>query len=70
MLAKGEGALAEQMMRAAREAGVPVMQNIPLARALMADAQADQYIPSELIEPVAEVLRLVRKMASDPEQQP
>lgn len=70
VLAKGEGALAEQMMRAAREAGVPVMQNIPLARALMADAQADQYIPSELIEPVAEVLRLVRKMASDPEQQP
>ncbi|MCY1515742.1 Yop proteins translocation protein U [compost metagenome] len=70
VLAKGEGALAEQMMKAAREAGVPVMQNIPLARALMADAQADQYIPSELIEPVAEVLRLVRKMAADPEQQP
>lgn len=64
VLAKGEGALAEQMMQAAREAGVPVMQNIPLARALMADAQPEQYIPSELIEPVAEVLRLVRKLAA------
>lgn len=63
VLAKGEGALAEEMMKAAREAGVPVMQNIPLARALMAEAQIDQYIPSELIEPVAEVLRLVRKLA-------
>lgn len=70
VLAKGEGALAEQMMKAAREAGVPVMQNIPLARALMATAQADQYIPSELIEPVAEVLRLVRKLAANPEPQP
>ncbi len=65
VLAKGEGTLAEEMMKAAREAGVPVMQNIPLARALMADAQLDHYIPSELIEPVAEVLRLVRKLAEE-----
>jgi len=67
VLAKGEGTLAEAMMQAAREAGVPVMQNIPLARALMAQAQPDQYIPSELIEPVAEVLRLVRKLAAEQE---
>ena len=65
VLAKGEGTLAQEMMKAAREAGVPVMQNIPLARALMADAHLDQYIPSELIEPVAEVLRLVRKLAEE-----
>ena len=65
VLAKGEGTQAEMMMKAAREAGVPVMQNIPLAHALMADAQPDQYIPSELIEPVAEVLRLVRKLAAE-----
>lgn len=63
--AKGEGTLALEMMKAAREAGVPVMQNIALARALMTDAQVDQYIPSELIEPVAEVLRLVRKLAEE-----
>ena len=68
VLAKGEGALAEQMMKAAREAGVPIMQNIPLAHALMGDAQAEQYIPTELIEPVAEVLRLVRKMAASEDQ--
>lgn len=63
VLAKGQGTLAARMVMAAREAGVPVMQNIPLARALMADAEADEYIPSELIRPVAEVLRLVRKLA-------
>jgi type III secretion protein U len=64
LLAKGEGALAEQMVKAAREAGVPVMQNIPLARALFAQGTEEQYIPSDLIEPVAEVLRLVQKLAA------
>jgi len=66
VLAKGEGAVAQRMIDAAREAGVPVMQNIPLAHALFDDASVDQYIPSELVEPVAEVLRLVRKMAAGP----
>lgn len=60
---KGEGALAERMIAAAREAGVPVMQNIPLAHALFDEAAVDQYIPSDLVEPVAAVLRLVRDLA-------
>lgn len=64
VLAKGEGALAEAMIKAAREEGVPVLQNIPLAHALFDEAAVDQYIPSELLEPVAEVLRLVKKLAS------
>jgi len=62
VLAKGEGALAERMVQAAREAGVPVLQNIPLAWALQETAAVDQYIPSELVEPVAEVLRMVRDL--------
>ena len=69
VLAKGEGALAERMMQAAREAGVPVMQNIPLARALTAQAEPGQYIPSELVEPVAELLRLLQQMNLNPEDQ-
>lgn len=66
ILAMGEGALAQRMMEAAREAGVPVMQNIPLARALTAQGEAGQFIPSELVEPVAEVLRLLQQF--DPPQ--
>lgn len=66
VLAMGEGALAERMMQAAREAGVPVMQNIPLARALTEHTEAGQYIPSELVEPVAELLRLLQQMNADP----
>lgn len=60
---KGEGALAERMIAAAREAGVPVMQNIPLAHALFDDASVNHYIPSDLVEPVAAVLKLVRELA-------
>lgn len=62
VLAKGEGALAARMVAAAREAGVPVMENIPLAWELMRRAPIDQYIPSELFVPMAEVLRMVRDM--------
>jgi type III secretion protein U len=62
VVAKGEGLLAERMIQAAREEGIPVLQNIPLAHSLMDTAQLDQYIPSELVEPVAEVLRLIRDM--------
>jgi len=62
VLAKGEGILAERMIQAAREAGVPVLQNIPLAHALMDGAELEQYIPSDLIEAVAQLLRLVQDM--------
>ena len=59
---KGEGAVAERMIEAARAAGVPVLQNIPLAHALIEQAELDQFIPSELINPVAEILRVVLEM--------
>lgn len=67
VVAKGEGWLAQRMVEAAREEGIPVLQNIPLAHALMNTAPLEQYIPSELIEPVAEVLRLVQSMGPNPE---
>ena len=41
VLAKGEGALAEQMMAAAREAGVPVMQNLSLIHIYRRNESAD-----------------------------
>jgi type III secretion protein U len=62
VMAKGEGALAQMMIDAAIEAGVPVMQNIPLAHALFNEASVNQYIPSDLIEPVAAVLKLVQDL--------
>lgn len=66
VLAKGADSLAFQMVSVARFYGIPVMQNIPLARALMQEAVIDQYIPSELIEPVAEVLIALRRLTQSP----
>lgn len=63
ILAKGENLLAKRIVEVAREEGIPIMQNIPLARNLFEHGQVEHYIPSDLIEPVAEVLRWVRQMA-------
>jgi type III secretion protein U len=65
VVAKGAGVIAEAMKRAALEAGVPIMQNVPLARGLMRRADLYQYIPSEFIEPVAQVLLAVRRLKEE-----
>ena len=62
ILAKGEGGMAERMMKIAEEAGVPIMRNVPLAHDLWEQGEELSYIPSSLIEPVAEVLRWLREI--------
>ena len=62
ILAKGEGALAQRMMAVAKEEGIPIMRNVPLARALYRDGTENAYIPKDLIGPVAEVLRWVQSL--------
>ncbi|MBQ7457150.1 MAG: type III secretion system export apparatus subunit SctU [Desulfovibrio sp.] len=62
ILAKGEGYLANRMIAIAKEEGIPIMRNVPLARSLYTDGAEDNYIPKELIEPVAEVLRWARDL--------
>lgn len=61
VVAKGENLLAKRIIEVAKEAGVPVMENVPLAMGLM-EVDMGRYIPSDLIEPVAEVLRWVESL--------
>ena len=56
VVAKGEGDMAEQIKRAAEEAGVPILQNVPLARGLNEKVALDDYVDSEFFDAVAEVL--------------
>ena len=56
VVAKGEGALAEQIKQAAEEAGVPILQNVPLARGINEKVALDDYVDSEFFDAVAEVL--------------
>ena len=59
---KEQGLNAQRVVATAEREDVPVMVDVPLAHSLMSDANTNQYIPNELIAPVAEVLRLVRNL--------
>ena len=59
VLAIGQRKVAERIKAAAREHGVPCIENKPLARALLASAKLGQMIPAELYAAVAEILAFV-----------
>ncbi|PJJ96646.1 flagellar biosynthesis protein FlhB [Lysobacteraceae bacterium NML91-0213] len=65
VVAKGEGAFAEEIRRVAEEAGVPILQNVPLARGLHEKAELDDYIGNEFFEAVAEVLHWAETVRRD-----
>lgn len=56
VLAKGQGFLAQKIKAVARDAGVPMVENVPLAQALYKTVDVGQAIPANLFEAVAEVL--------------
>jgi flagellar biosynthesis protein FlhB len=56
VLAKGQNLIAQRIKAIAREHGVPVVENPPLARALYSSAEIGDFIPPGLFEAVAEVL--------------
>lgn len=62
VLAKGKGFLALRIRAIAKEAGVPVLERKPLARALYASAEVGAQIPYELFKAVAEVLAYVYRI--------
>jgi flagellar biosynthetic protein FlhB len=59
VIAKGERLLAQRIKDVARKAGVPVLEEPPLARALYAAVPVGHYIPANLFHAVAEVLAWV-----------
>lgn len=59
VVAKGSGVIAERIRDRATDAGVPLVRDIPLARALNAACELGQEIPAELYTAVARVLVFV-----------
>ncbi len=59
VLAMGQRKIAERIKALAFEHRIPVIENKPLARALLASAHVGQMIPAELYAAVAEVLAFV-----------
>lgn len=59
MVARGAGAVAAAIRERAEEAGVPLVRDVPLARALYSACDVGQQIPAELFAAVAQVLAFV-----------
>ncbi len=62
VIAKGKDNIAVEIKKVARENGVHIVQNPPLARALFKEVELDKPIPETLFATVAEVLAYVYKM--------
>lgn len=62
VLAKGADYLAQKIKGIARENGIEIVENKPLARMLYANVEVGQEVPPELYQAVAEVLAFVYKM--------
>jgi flagellar biosynthetic protein FlhB len=59
VVAKGAGAVAARIRAVADESRVPMVEDVPLARALHASCEVGQEIPHELYHAVAQVLAFV-----------
>ncbi len=60
--AKGTDLLARRIREVAREHGVPVLENPPLARTLYEKVELDQAIPPQLYAAVAQVIAFVYRL--------
>ena len=63
VVAKGVDLVAKKIREIAREAGVPVVPDPPLARSLHASVEVGQLIPEEMFQAVAQLLAFVYRTA-------
>jgi flagellar biosynthetic protein FlhB len=59
VIAKGKGAIATKIREVATEHRIPLVQDVPLARALYAGCEIGQEIPPQFYGAVAKVLAFV-----------
>ncbi|MCA0144508.1 flagellar biosynthesis protein FlhB [Blastococcus sp. LR1] len=64
VVAKGAGEVAAKLRERAAEARVPLVQDIPLARALHASCEIGQEVPPQLFNAVARVLAFVMHLGT------
>jgi flagellar biosynthetic protein FlhB len=66
VVAKGQDFLAMHIRKLASEAGIPIVPDPPLARALHGAVEIGHMIPEELFQAVAELLAYVYRVAGSP----
>jgi len=62
-MAKGADEVALRIREKAREHGIPIVENVPLARALFATVEIEETVPREHFEAVAKVIGFVMNTA-------
>ena len=65
VLAKGKGIVAQKIKEVARENGIPMRENKPLARSLYKSVKIGNEIPEELYEAVAVILAEIFRMKAE-----
>lgn len=62
VIAKGEGFVAQKIRDIAKEHKIPIVENKPLARALLLQVEVGEAVPEDLYRAVAEVLAFVYRL--------
>ena len=68
VLAKGAGYVAEQIKQVARSAGIPIVENKPVAQGLYKLVEVGRTIPTDLYQAVAEILAYVYRLKQSQEE--
>ncbi|MEO0544764.1 MAG: flagellar type III secretion system protein FlhB [Pseudomonadota bacterium] len=64
LVAKGRDLVALKIREIATESGVPIHENVQVARSIYRDVEVNQYIPEAFFEVVAEIIILLRKRSA------
>ena len=62
VIAKGKGMLAERMRELAREHGIPIVEDIPLARLLYKKVKIGRSVPADTYKAIAAILAFVYRV--------
>lgn len=63
--AKGDGLIAQAMREAAQDAGVPIVRNVELARAMHEKVPVEAVVPEDMFAAVAEVILFAKRMREE-----
>ena len=62
IVALGADRVAKIIRETALAEGIPIMEDVPLARALYAKGRLEDFVPEDFLEPVAEVLKWAKRL--------
>jgi len=62
IVALGADRIAKIIRETALAEGIPIMEDVPLARALYAKGRLEDFVPEDFLEPVAEVLKWAKRL--------